>query len=147
MVICNSNVVRPDPIVTDVLILNKRQNISDHRVDYMMILVRVIWIILQHIDTVGQGLLDNKDPCAICRCQCKNPASVTPPSPRRRGRRWLSCHIPLNIKQFGPLSVEWYGCEDGPLHFSNTCNPIPPFHYRRRSAALSQSAMERHVGR
>ena len=25
--------------------------------------------------------------------------------------------IPLNIKQFEPPSVEWYGGEDGPLHF------------------------------
>ena len=36
VVICNSSVVRPDSIVTDVLVLNKHQNISDHRVDYIV---------------------------------------------------------------------------------------------------------------
>ena len=34
--ICNSNVVKPDSIVTDILVFNKRHKISDHRVDYIM---------------------------------------------------------------------------------------------------------------
>ena len=34
--IYNSNVVRPDPIVMDVLVLNTRQNISEYRVDYIV---------------------------------------------------------------------------------------------------------------
>ena len=35
-VICNSNVDRSASVVTDVLVLNKCQNISDHLVDYIV---------------------------------------------------------------------------------------------------------------
>ena len=67
--ICNSNIVRHDSIVTNILVLNKRQNISDHGVNYILSL-GFFWIILQHIDTVGRGLdmlqKSDKDPCAIC---------------------------------------------------------------------------------
>ena len=70
VVIRNLNVVRPDSIVTDVLVLNKRQSISGHRVDRLYREFRVIWIILHHIDTVGSGLdmfqESGKDACAIC---------------------------------------------------------------------------------
>ena len=36
VMICSFDVVKPNSIVTDVLVLNKCQNIGDHRVDYIV---------------------------------------------------------------------------------------------------------------
>ena len=86
VVICNSNVVRPGSIVTDVLVLNKRQNISDHRVDYIVSLGLYgsycsILILLGRDSICFRSPKKTPVPFAICRVSAQNPASVSPTLP------------------------------------------------------------------